>query len=485
MHARTFVRASLVLAASLSLAGSVPAAQLGVPDTSFGSSGLVTTDFLRGADSASAVAVLPDGRVVVAGSAGIARDDKTVFAVARYEVDGALDYHFAGNGFVTTAIGGSSAALAVARDASGRIVAAGRTCASARSANCQIAVARYWPDGALDSSFGQAGVAILKLGTKHAEATALTILPSGRMLVAGTQNDLFVIARLEPDGSLDATFGQAGVATLGFGRDAAAARALLAEPSGDIVVAGSALGAADHDFALGMFDDSGRLDVLCGVDGRVRADFDGAHDAATALALAADGGILVAGEATMTGSPTTFAVMKLHADGSTDTAFGTQGHALVSFPSDAHPRALLVLPSGTIVAAGAATRSATDADLAFAFLTPAGALDPAFGTDGIVTHDVLGGLDTVNGLAVAPGGRMIAAGSASSPSGGDVVVARYLVARAGDANWDGIVDLGDFFAIVNHLFAGAPAPIGRADANGDGLVDVKDVFFLLNSLYVN
>jgi hypothetical protein len=69
----------------------------------------------------------------------------------------------------------------------------------------------------------------------------------------------------------------------------------------------------------------------------------------------------------------------------------------------------------------------------------------------------------------------------SNPS--DVFARLYCGGIAGDVDGSGTIDVADVFYLINHLFAGGPAPLRSGDANGDGVVDIADVFFLINFLF--
>src|SRR6476469_179427 len=141
------------------------AAQPGQLDPSFGTGGKVTTSFLN-QDRASAVAIQPDGRIVVVGRAANANNPLTAdFAVARYNANGALDSSFGAGGKVTTDfLGFDDGATAVAIQADGKIVVAGFASVQATvpdELTQQLALARYDSAGNLDSSFGSAGKVML------------------------------------------------------------------------------------------------------------------------------------------------------------------------------------------------------------------------------------------------------------------------------------------------------------------------------------
>ena len=162
-----------ILAAAVIAAGGAPASASAAPgdlDVSFSGDGKQTTDF-GGADAAAAVAMQADGKIVVAGSSG------GDFALARYGADGALDPSFSGDGLVTTDLGGTDAGQGVAIQADGRIVVAG-------SSGGNFALARYTAGGGLDPSFSGDGLQTTDFGADDG-ATAVAIQADGRIVAAG------------------------------------------------------------------------------------------------------------------------------------------------------------------------------------------------------------------------------------------------------------------------------------------------------------
>jgi uncharacterized delta-60 repeat protein len=150
-------------------------------DPSFGEGGKVTTSFHSSIDRALSVAVDPRGRLVAAGYA--IRNDKAVFALARYRSGGDLDPSFSGNGKVTTRFGHSAGARSVSIDSRGRVVAAG---------DDGFNVARYRPNGALDRSFSGNGKATAGFG---AFAWSAAVDPKDRIVVSGGHGSRVVLAR--------------------------------------------------------------------------------------------------------------------------------------------------------------------------------------------------------------------------------------------------------------------------------------------------
>jgi uncharacterized delta-60 repeat protein len=255
-----------VLAVVLTLSLTVSAGAAGGDlDTSFSGDGKLTTDF-GGSESASAVALQPDGKIVVAGATSLGGGN---FALARYLPNGTLDTTFSGDGKVTTNFSGGSSdyARAVALQPDGKIVVAGRVCFG----DCidleygpYLGLARLNSNGSPDTPFGyEEGGLFTNFGDfdDHAEAYAVALQPDGRIVVAGVAvtcdsvslsclHSDFGLARLNPNGTLDPTFSGDGQLTTNFGANGSHATALILQPTdGKIVVAGGSAG----NFALARY----------------------------------------------------------------------------------------------------------------------------------------------------------------------------------------------------------------------------------------
>jgi uncharacterized delta-60 repeat protein len=390
----------LLLCLFVALGG--PAIALAAPgdlDPSFGSGGTVITSF-GGADVASAVAIQPDGKLVVAGRTNIAGN--TVFALARYDPTGGLDPTFGTGGLVTTDFGSTDQAFAVVLQADGKIVTAGRR-------GSDVIVARHNADGSLDTVFGSNGRVITNFGATE-QALALVLQPDGKIVVAGRTNKPapngnfdFALARYESGGAVDNTFGTLGLVTTDFGGSVDRAFAMALQPDGKLVVAGD----SDANFALARYNSNGSLDPSFGAGGKVITTF-GGIDQASAVTLQPDGKIVVAGQ-TDTGVSIDFALARYMPDGSLDGAFGSGGRVTTNFTgtSDDLGSAVALQSDGKIVVGGA-----SNGNFALARYTPGGILDTAFGTAGTVTTN-LGGEDALHALALQPDGAIVAVGESA------------------------------------------------------------------------
>ncbi|MFT3820652.1 MAG: hypothetical protein QM750_24055 [Rubrivivax sp.] len=296
-------------------------------DPGFGSGGKVSTAFGNGnrSDEAQAVAVQPDGKILVAGSSdqGATGYD---FALARYHADGTLDASFGSGGRVTTSFGnGADHALALLLQPDGKIVLAGDSNQGATGND--FALARYHADGTLDASFGNGGKVLTAVGAgskgDSIHALALqTVAGATRIVAVGGEGD-FVAAAYRADGTLDPNFGTAGIVRDVFGSVTGAARGVVVTADNKLVLAGH----RDHDFAAVRLSPNGALDASFASGGRgVFAVTTTNWDEATALVQQADGKLLLGGWVYSGNSSSADTVLlRLNADGSRDTGFSPDG----------------------------------------------------------------------------------------------------------------------------------------------------------------
>jgi uncharacterized delta-60 repeat protein len=139
----------------------------GTPDGTFGTGGHTSTDLL-GDDLAKAVAVQPNtgGKILVAGISNDSKTNSPFFALARYNPNGSLDTSFGqtgkqGVGYVTTKLGSGSQEWAMAVQPDGRIILAGVVYGTA--GGTVLGLVRYTAGGALDPTFGSGGVVLTSL----------------------------------------------------------------------------------------------------------------------------------------------------------------------------------------------------------------------------------------------------------------------------------------------------------------------------------
>jgi uncharacterized delta-60 repeat protein len=442
----------LALLATLVPGGVSPAgARPGRLDAGSSPGGTVTTSFgLTSDDQAVALAVQPDGRLVVAGtrSPSPAQAD---FVLARYMSDGSLDPSFGSGGKVTTTFrsgGGSNEASGLALQPDGKIVVAGTKCRSgedcgpsARGAR-EFALARYRSDGTLDANFGSAGKVTTPVGTGNT-ARGVTLQPDGKIVVVGSavlanSGEDFAVARYDADGTLDTSFGAGGKVTTTFGATSSdGAEAVVLQRDGKIVAGGhGSFGCrCESDFALARYTADGTLDPSFGSSGKVTTTIGLNRFAfANTLALQADGKIVLAGEIINGGFELDFALARYTADGSLDQSFGSGGTVTTDLEPDAVVQAVAFQPDGKIVAAGYSHNDPHWTNFALTRYKADGSLDQSFGSGGKVTTVIGARGSQARSVALQPDGKIVAAGDSYTCTYGDFTLARY------DAN--GTLDAG-------------------------------------------
>jgi uncharacterized delta-60 repeat protein len=227
-------------------------------DPSFGSGGKVVTHFpgVTNTGSRAATAVLqPDGELLVAGSYKNEASYRR-FALARYHADGHLDLSFGVQGKVTTSLGEADAlANGIALQPDGGILLAGSFTTGRR--NHDFALVRYVPDGTVDPEFGDGGRVISDLfGTSDDIAYDLALQTDGKLLVTGRTGEYpnfeFGLARYEPDGGFDPSFGLGGRVMTSLGGFSSQAYSSAIQRDGRIVVTGYAIGTS-ADMAVARY----------------------------------------------------------------------------------------------------------------------------------------------------------------------------------------------------------------------------------------
>ena len=376
--------------------------QPGALDPSFGNGGVAITSKTS---SASAIALQPDGKIVVA--AGI---------LIRYDRNGTLDVTFGKEGFVDGTLGGGGFAPArVALQSDGKIVAAGSFVRAGGGGAYHCALVRYSIDGTIDPGFGADGLVAWDVAGDVGDCTDVAIEAGGNIVVAihtGTVPLLGgVIARFAADGSLDRSFGSDGTVR------ASGSIAIL--PDRRILASWPLLGHGLRQCELARFEAGGAEDASFGEGGHVswKGPFNDQAPTSCALALQPDGKVVVVSFGSLA---------RFLEDGSLDARFG--GGGMVSGVPGV---AVAVQPNGKIVVVGGAGDTRPPTGFAVWRFDSSGRPDSGFGNGGIVNTPLLdiGGAEAV---AIQANGRILAAGWAESttpvdvpPAGARAALARY------------------------------------------------------------
>lgn len=379
-------------------------------DETFGTNGLATLPGFGGEESG--MALQADGKIVMVG--GRFSD----FVLARFNADGTPDASFGDNATVTTDMGGfgQERARTVAIQPDGKIVVAGE--ATTSSGDLVVALARYNTDGSLDTTFGSNGKVISDI---EGRAFAIALLPDGRILIAGDAwvanptDDFsdFLLARFTPEGELDPDFADNGWVVTSIAGPADLARNLVVQPDGKIVISGYPIG-SDPSFVTGVvrYNADGTRDSGFGSGGIV-AITNGL--AGRGLALQADGKLVLVGSIQVSTEPAQFAVMRLNEDGNPDDSFGSGGLVTNAITDQGDfARAVAIQADGRILVAG--TGNVINPNFVLMRYNVDGNVDSSFAIEGQLEVDFFGFEDRAEHVALLPDGRIIVGGRASSVS---------------------------------------------------------------------
>jgi uncharacterized delta-60 repeat protein len=393
-------------------------------DPSFGTGGKVRTNF--GASMAPGAAALqPDGKIVVVGAADNFEVATQVFGVVRYLTDGRLDPAFGNGGSVITAFTDFiNVPNAVAIQPDGKIVVAGET-ESADGSISEFALARFNPDGSLDASFGSGGKVTTEFfaapfGGVREVADVILVQPDNKIIVAGVaiqgarQPANTALARYNPNGTLDPTFGNNGRVAV---RAISTISALALLANGQIL-------ALNNVGGIAQFDSRGNLAASV-TSGTIIAS---AHSGRSAFEP--NGRFVIAGGARGSGGRRDIDVtaISFNPTGSIDHTFNSPifdfGLEDIQFANLA--QAIAIAPNGQIVVGGISFTNSVSV-FGLARLNTNGSLDSSFGSQGKLTTEFLG-IDQVSAILVQPDGKIIAIGQTfdSNTRQADLVLARYM-----------------------------------------------------------
>lgn len=334
---------------------------------------------------------------------------------------GALDPTFDSDGKVVTNIRGVDEIHAIVIQPDGKIVAAG-------TSDKDFSLARYNPNGSLDSTFDSDGKVLTDINGVDNIANAIALQNNGKIVVAGynsigSEHD-FALARYNSNGSLDSTFDGDGIVVTD--RDQAElcnAVAILSD--GDIIAAGVTDRWFENDFMLIRYSSNGSL-------GFIRITSIKLHDFANAIAIQPDGKIIVAGDSFNAGGTLDFSLVRYNSNLSLDTTFDYDGKVVTDIRGqDNYGYALALQPDGKIVMAGTTGLN----DFALVRYNSNGSLDSTFDGDGIVVTD-FGGIDVAKAVAIQADGKIVAAGLSNRLGTYDLALTRYNTNGSLDTTFD-------------------------------------------------
>jgi uncharacterized delta-60 repeat protein len=374
--------------------------QAGTLDTTFGDGGVVTVP--SAGSAAQALAIQSDGKLLFGGYV------KKAFALGRMSASGRLDTSFADGGIVETAVAARSLGVAtIALQPDGKILVAG---SAGLGPNLDFVVARYGVTGGLDASFGSTGVARASFGT-DAAPSSIAVLPGGKILVSGkcgSPEDAigtdYALARFDSTGTLDPSFGVGGTVRVDVRASVDGPGRMIVQADGKILVAGGSSREPARlvsDASLVRFTPDGSLDPTFGTNGKLVTQFSTLDQSAGAIGFDGSGRIVVAGTAMLAPSGYDFALFRLSPSGALDESIGNAGLITTDVGGDEGAVSLFVRADGKLLVGGTSiSPGGAASSIAAVRYLPDFTPDPGFGVTGRKVQAV-NGFTFVNANAAA------------------------------------------------------------------------------------
>jgi uncharacterized delta-60 repeat protein len=459
----------------------------GALDPTFGNgAGYVTTSPTNGADVVHAALIQPDGKILAAGTVMIVTVKKNYsvldaqdFGVVRYNANGSLDTSFGSGGQALASFGSvnlnpsvknpsvwaNAYAAALYPQAGtvndGKIVLSGaETVSTGSSTQGFVVLARFNTNGTLDTTFGNQGEVTTSPGSSGAEG-AVAVQPDGKIVAAWGSSTGFELARYNPNGSLDTTFGSGGEVATSFGQRSYA-NALLLQPDGKLI----AFGDNSSSWEVVRYNPNGSLDTSFGTGGIVSGPSGTSSSSNGASAALYPAGTANAGKIVVDGwTATGWGMARYNPDGSLDGTFGSGGQVL---PTVGSPGAIAIAADGKLVVA-----SASNSIQAVLRFNGDGSADSTFGTGGVVTTAIGTGSSWAGAVALLSNGAIVTAGTATIGTKQDFTAARYLPSEP---------EIGSFTANPDLATAGSSVTLTASNiTDGNPQSTVTQVAFYLDS----
>lgn len=390
-------------------------AQPGTPDKNFGVDGRILDTGLWA--DCRGMAIQPDGKILTGGLTDIGNNSTgSGLYIARFSADGNIDENFGVNGkFIVTSIKGANPvyaqAFAVLPD--NKILACGRFVTNSPYGG--VGLLRLFPDGKIDSSFGINGFVTTRLSHWNDIIGGMAVQQDGRIIVTGNKQSAFsqsgqdFVLRYNTDGSTDQSFGINGLVYTNYESNIIPG-AVKIQPDGKIVT-GDIYGSSTKQFQLVRYNNDGSLDESFGNAGIARlAPIVGYFSHLNDIVIQDDGKIIVTGA-----YPGAMALARFESNGQVDVGFGNfNGYTYFYTPGTvAEAKNVFVTTEKKIIITGSYFNE--NDKVAVVQYNENGTVDSLFGENGLATgglENMKFGADITSGEgAFQPDGKIIVSGS--------------------------------------------------------------------------
>lgn len=402
----------------------------GSVDSAFGNNGALLAQPTPTANVASSM-VIASGPAIFQVGSGQATPCESDVVLARYNwADGSPDTNFNGTGVLVNNFGNRVAqANAVALQSDDKIVVAG-SYQTGCSGGGEVALCRLNVDGTLDPSFGNGGRLVMAFGTAISAANALVIQSDGRIVITGTAYDgtnySTLVARFLPNGLLDSSFGNGGSVITSIGTNSSTPSCITLQEDGKILVAAQA-NMNGNDFAILRYTTNGALDASWNGTGKLLTVIGSGGDLMSAIAVQLDGKVIVSGGSEIGAAK--FSMIRCASNGALDNSFGSLGRVATEIGSGTQDigYGMVLQPDQKIVLAGAdAVPPVNQYQVALLRYNPNGTLDPTFGNNGAAIAQIGVGNSYAQSLARQTDGKLVAGCRIQNGSFYKFGVARFL-----------------------------------------------------------
>lgn len=370
----------------------------------------------RNNNDAQALAVQSDGKIIAGGYTFL--NFQRSMLLTRLNANGTKDLSFrGGNGYIAT-IGTQDDVQAI------RILSDGKILIVANSYNNSFEPFIFFhqlnSDGSPDASFGTAG--LLKPAIGHGIAPrCVTLLPDGKILVAGNANGQMRVLRFNADYSPDLSFNSTGSITLSFGADNSFIEHVSLQSDGKILATGTSRQGINSSFGVIRMNSDGSMDNSFNGNGiQTIANYGSSNTGRFSLQQST--GKIVVGGYSNTPDGTQFSVARLNIDGSPDPTFGVSGKNYIRIFNTSQPGKAILLPDDRILMSGISLNGGSAVG-ALAMFNADGSVHTGFGTNGYYFSAYSGEFKGLNYLS--NNNRILVSGRAATSGITDVLVGKF------------------------------------------------------------